>query len=70
MKTILERHHFTGWKIFPVLIHDKNGREVHNYQGLSVIGRCRSTSFEKSEIIKKQLVPNGTMCKYYKGISI
>ena len=70
MKTVLEENNLTGWKTFPIKLYDKNGNEIIGYHGLSITGRCGSASFEKSEIIEKQLVPTGPVCKYYKGISI
>lgn len=70
LKTILEVNHLTGWKTFLVTIYDRNENEVTGYHGFSVTGRCGSTSFEKSEIVEKQLVPTGPVCKYYKGIFI
>lgn len=70
MKTILEENNLTGWKTFPIKLYDKNGGEIIGYHGLSITGRCGSTSFEKSKIIEKQLVPTGPICKYYKGIHI
>lgn len=70
MKTILEENKLTGWKTFLIKIYDKNGSEIVGYHGLSITGRCGPTSFEKSEIIEKKLVPTGPACKYYKGISI
>ena len=70
MKAILEQNKLTGWKTFPVEVFDKRGNKIAGYHGFSVIGKCNSTSFDKSEIIEKRLVPEGPTCKYYKGIFI
>jgi hypothetical protein len=70
LKEVLENNRLTGWKTFSVEIHDTRNNHISGYHGLSVTGRCESTSFEQSEIIEKQLVATGPVRKYYKGISI
>jgi len=70
MKAILEQNKLNGWKTFPVVVVDKKGNEITGYHGFSVTGRCTSTSFAKSQIIDKQFVENGPICKHYKGIFI
>jgi len=69
-KTILEGSKLTGWKVYPIKLFDKKGNEIAGYHGFSVTGRCKSTSFAKSEIIEKQWVESGPICKYYRGILI
>lgn len=68
MKKTLEENHLTGWETYPVKIYDKNGNEVVGYHGFSIIGRCGNLDYSKSEIIEKQLVPDGPIVKYYKGV--
>ena len=70
MRKVLEENHLTGWKVFPIKLYDKKGREITGYHGFSITGQSGPTSYEKSEIIEKRLVPNGPLCKYYKGIFI
>lgn len=70
MRNILEENHLTGWNVFPIKIHDKKGNEINGYHGFSATGHSGPTSYENSEIIEKRLVPNGPLCKYYKGIFI
>ncbi len=70
MKSILEENRLTGWKTFPIQLYDKKGKEISGYQGFSVIGKCGPTRYDNCEIIEKRLVPNGPLCKYYKGVSI
>ncbi len=70
MKKALEANHLTGWKTYPVKIYDKKGNEVLGYNGFSIIGRCGSIDYNKSEIIEKRYVPNGPLCKLYKGFYI
>ena len=66
-KKVLIDHEFTGWKVFDVEVFDKRGQQVFGYTGLSVTGRCGPIDYSKSQIIEKQLVPNGKPIKYYKG---
>ena len=70
MKRILEENHLTGWKVFPIKLYDKKDNEILGYYGFSITGHCGPTSYAKSEIIEKRLVPNGPLCKYYKGVTI
>ncbi len=70
MKLLLENNHLTGWKVFPIKLYDKKDNEILGYYGFSITGHCGPTSYAKSEIIEKRLVPNGPLCKYYKGVTI
>lgn len=70
MKLVLEGSHLTGWEKFPVKILDKKDIEIPGYYGLSITGRCGPIDYNKSNIIKKQLVPNGPMGRYYKGLYV
>lgn len=70
LKTILEENHLTGWRTFPIKVYDKKGSEITGYHGFSVIGHCSSLNYEKSEIIEKRIVPQGPICKFYKGLVI
>ncbi|MDR0604221.1 MAG: hypothetical protein LBG80_07980 [Bacteroidales bacterium] len=65
MKTVLEENALTGWKTFAVQVIDKKGREIQNYHGLSITGRCGKIDYSKSEIIKDTLLG-----KYYKGLHV
>lgn len=70
LKEILEKHKLTGWKTYPVKIYDKNSKEIKGYHGFSITGRCGPIDYAKSEISKKQSVPNGPISKYYKGLNV
>jgi len=70
MKAVLEQNKLTGWKSYTIELVDKKGNQITGYHGFSVTGRCTSTSFAKSQIINKQFVENGPICKFYKGMSI
>jgi hypothetical protein len=70
MKKILEENNLTGWQVFPINLYDKKGHEITGYHGFSVTGHSGPTSYEKSEIIEKRSVPEGPICKYYKGVFI
>ena len=64
VKTIFEENQFTGYKTFPVIFLDKNNREIHGYEGLSIIGRAGFRNFSSSEIIDKVLTPDEVIRKY------
>lgn len=70
MKNVLEENQLTGWKVFPIKLFDKKDHEITGYYGLSVIGQSSATSYKKSEILEKRLVPNGPLCKFFKGVFI
>ena len=70
MKTVLEENNLTGWKTYPIKLYDKKGNEIFGYHGFSIVGRCEKLSYERSEVIKKSYVPNGPICKFYKGIDV
>ena len=70
LKLLLEEQQFNGWKIYPVEVRDKKNQNVNEYHGFSIIGKCDSVDYEKSTVIEKKLVPEGPICKFYKGIMI
>lgn len=70
LKAVLESNELTGWKTFPIKLYDKKGNEINGYHGFSMTGHCSRINYGKSEIIEKRLVPNGPVCKFYKGIVI
>ena len=70
MRKVLEENNLTGWKVFPIKLYDKKGNEITGYHGFSVVGQSGPTSYKKSEIIEKRLVPHGPLCQYYKGVNI
>lgn len=70
MTTLMDVEDLTGWRTFPVIVTDKFSRSVHNYAGLSILGRCGPIDYTKSEIIEKRLVPEGPPGKYYKGLHV
>ncbi|WP_407740608.1 hypothetical protein [Hyalangium sp.] len=37
---LLRAHGFTGWALYEVSVHDKQGQPVPGYHGLAVTGRC------------------------------
>ena len=70
MKVVLEDNDLTGWKTFAVKVLDKQRQEISGYHGLSITGRCGKIDYNKSEVIRKRLVPNGPLAKYYQGLHI
>ncbi len=67
MLRVLKENKITGWKTYPVKVYDKKGNEVEDYHGFSITGRSGPINYDKSEIIEKQLAPEGPPSKYYKG---
>lgn len=67
---LLEKTDITGWKSYPVKILDKEEKEIRGYVGFSILGRSGAVDYSKSGVYEKQLVPNGTKTKYYKGLYI
>lgn len=71
MKAVLEENEITGWKTFTAKVFDKKEQEIKGYHGLSITGRCGQVDYNKSsEIIEKQLVPDGPVVKYGKGLYV
>lgn len=70
LKVVLEQNGLTGWKSFPIKLYDKKGNEIFGYHGFSITGRSGPTSYDNCEIIEKRYVPNGPVCKFYKGVYI
>jgi len=70
MKTVLEENKLTGWKAFPIELYDKKGNRISGYHGFSITGQSSPTTYDNCEIIEKRMVPNGPVCKFYKGVSI
>jgi hypothetical protein len=70
MQAILDENKLTGWKVYPIKLYDKKNNEIFGYSGFSITGRCSPPSYAESEIIEKQYVPKGPICKLYKGMTI
>lgn len=65
--SILEYHDFTGWKTYPIIVLDKQENNVLGYKGLSVTGRSGPIIYKDSNLFEKRKVPDGPLCKFYKG---
>jgi hypothetical protein len=70
LRNLLENHNLTGWKTFSVTLLNKNGIEILGYHGLSIVGRCGPIDYTKSKIIYKNILENGPLWKYYKGLHV
>ena len=70
IKSALEEHHLSGWKVFSIIILDKKNNEIAGYYGFSVTGKCSPTRYDNSQIIEKRRVSNGLLCKFYKGVFV
>jgi hypothetical protein len=69
LKKVIEENKLTGWKIYSIKLFDKKGNEIFGYHGFSLTGRCTSIDYG-TEIIEKRMVPDGPVCRYYKGIFV
>ena len=49
--SLLHTSKLTGWKTYPVVVFDKQGRKRPGYVGLAVIGRCGRIKLAKSHVI-------------------
>jgi hypothetical protein len=70
LKQIMENERLSGWKTFPVRVYDKNGSEIEKYHGFSITGRCGPVDINKSNIVEKQIIPDGPFVKYYRGLYV
>jgi len=69
-RELLEQTGLTGWKTFEIKIVGKSGIELNDYYGLTITGHCGKIDESKSEIIRKQCVPNGPLAEYRKGLYV
>jgi len=65
---ILKDNYVTGWKTYPVEVHDRGGNLLPGYHGFSVIGKECRRDRSRSQIITKQAVPGGEPFEVYKGL--
>jgi len=65
---IFEKNKITGWKTYPVEVHDRDGNLLPGYHGFSVIGKECRRDRSRSQIITKQAVPGGEPFEVYKGL--
>jgi hypothetical protein len=49
---LLEKHAFSGWSTYPVLLLDGAGRKCDGFVGLSITGRCGPIDETKGVLIK------------------
>lgn len=45
---LLRSNGFTGWSLYDVAVHDKQGQVIPGYRGLSVTGRCGNIDWAQS----------------------
>ncbi len=70
IRNILQDNLFTGWTTFSVKVFNKEGNEIKDYYGLSIIGKCGSIDYSKSTITTKKISPDLPSEKYYIGLYI
>jgi len=67
---LLYQNNITGWRTYPIIIMDKDGKEVSDYIGFSIIGKCGAIDYTKSEVSEKRRVPEGPLNRYYLGLYV
>jgi hypothetical protein len=45
---VLESNGISGWETYPVVLHDRQGKKVEDYVGLTITGRCGSLDEARS----------------------
>jgi hypothetical protein len=70
LKAVFIKYQFSGYRLFSVVVFNKNEEEIKGYYGLSISGKCGAVNYDVGEIVEKRLVPNGPICKYRRGIHI
>jgi hypothetical protein len=61
-----KKHQINGFKCFPILIEETDGKINEDYYGFSIVGKCGRIDFTKSKIIQK--LSNLGITKIYKGL--
>jgi hypothetical protein len=44
---LLRSHGFTGWSLYDVTVHGKQGEQIPGYHGLAITGRCGEIDWSK-----------------------
>lgn len=65
---IFEQNGITGWKTYPVEVHDRKDIPLPGYHGFSVIGKECRRDRSRSQLQTKQVVPQGEPFEVYKGL--
>ena len=50
-KAILEDHQISGWKTFPAILKGYDGKEIPNYHGFTITGRCGPRDRSRTKLI-------------------
>ncbi len=45
---LLRSHGFTGWSLYEVSVHDKQGQLLPGYSGLAITGRCGKIDYSRT----------------------
>ncbi len=51
---LLEDHQFTGWKTYPVTLHDRSGPIHEGHAGLAITGRCNRIDLSRSSVVVRE----------------
>jgi hypothetical protein len=65
---LLRENQITGWGTYPVEVYGRKGEFLPGYHGFSVTGRECKRDKSRSQIITKQVVPNGKPFQAYVGL--
>jgi len=66
---VLETNSLTGWMTYPVEVHDKTGKILPGYYGLSITGRAGVPDRARGRVINKPpIVSGGTRRKVLQGL--
>ena len=63
---LLRAHEFTGWGLYELTVHDKQGQPVPGYSGLCVPGRCGK--LEQSMSVQVPRIYPGGIFPVWKGL--
>lgn len=69
MKELMEKNNLTGWKTFPIILHDKKKNIIEGYFGFSITGKCGPIDYNKS-CISEGVYPSMPKVKYYNKLFI
>jgi hypothetical protein len=64
---LLYESNITGWKNYPVILHDKKGNIIDGYSLFAIIGRCGAIDWSKSEKFQKKFVPHAPFANMIRG---
>jgi hypothetical protein len=70
MRDVLASSGLSGWTSYEIRLTSRTGDEIKGYNGFSILGRCGPIDTSRSQIVKKRLVPEGPVSKYFRGLHV